>query len=267
MHRTSGTTTVLVDALLILMLAGCGGTASNGIEATLEAQRQESRIATAVQATVAAEREGGATTVALQNTEPALAQATIQVLPAATAKPRPTRAAPTVRPSPRPQPTIAPTPRPQPTIAPTPQPPPVADVPIYDLLLGKTIDDDEVASFIIDNRCSLSMMHYSCRNIGVELSETTSGRMVSVFLFAEGADKYHEYQGALPENITWTDQRAGIEQMLGEPDELGGGEGIEVWASYNPGSFSRYDVTITYNTFDLNDRQARMHHILIHLPQ
>lgn len=127
----------------------------------------------------------------------------------------------------------------------------------YRELLGRSPSDPAVAS-LISGHCSHEM-NYLCRRDGVEFAIGENGRIRTVFLYAQGADGFAAYTGALPLDLRWGQTRAEVEARLGPPDDGGGVAEIYAWASYrSPG------VLITYDTFDPSDLQARLRSVSIH---
>jgi hypothetical protein len=127
-------------------------------------------------------------------------------------------------------------------------------------LLGLTLSDQAVVDFILGNNCVLVGMHYMCRSVGVELSLTTSQKVVTVFLFAEGAEGYKKFKGKLPFGLSWAHTRAQIEANLGAPTASGGGGSMNYWVSYQPRKLG-----ITYKTLSTTDMDATMHNLQVRL--
>jgi len=79
------------------------------------------------------------------------------------------------------------------------------------------------------------------------------------FLYAEGADKFKQYRGELPEGLRILETRREVEQKLGEPKISGGEEVIPFWAAY-----PSKGVSITYVSKDTKDLGNRIHHLTVY---
>jgi hypothetical protein len=129
----------------------------------------------------------------------------------------------------------------------------------YSDLLNQSLGNPTVSSFVRAH-CS-SEMNYLCRRSGIEFTIGETGRVRTVFLYAQGADGFQAYTGQMPFGLRWSDTRADIEARLGTPDYIGGTDSTNVWTSYK----SR-GILIFYDTFAPDDMSAHMHHISIRQP-
>lgn len=115
-----------------------------------------------------------------------------------------------------------------------------------------------MVQFILNNGCRLVGMHYVCKNVGVELSLDTGQKVVTVFMYAQGADGFQPYQGELPHGLTWRDRRRDVEAKLDRPSATGGGGTLNVWASYQS-----LRMQVAYNTFNPQDMNAPLFSVQI----
>lgn len=135
----------------------------------------------------------------------------------------------------------------KPTVAPRSPTPATAlgtatGVTSYAALAGKSITSPEVASLLHSNQCSISGSHYLCYSAGIELSFDSNNRVILVVLNRTRGD-WKQYQGPLPEGISWNDTRDAVERKLGAPTaSYDGVSGIRAWAQYARGA-----VVVTFD--------------------
>jgi hypothetical protein len=122
----------------------------------------------------------------------------------------------------------------------------------YETLLGKTLDDNVVSDFILQNNCQLSGFHYICKSIGVELSLDSGQRVVTVFMYAQGVDGFDEYTGDLPYGLTWNSTRSDVQGQLGSPNA----QGTETYTSWD--AYQDRGVYVDYDSPSAEDLSARM---------
>jgi hypothetical protein len=124
----------------------------------------------------------------------------------------------------------------------------------YQDFLGKNVYEDRLLIL----GCQLDF-NYVCKFRGVELSTDANGKIVTVWLYAQGADGFQQFEGKLPYGLTWQDTRAEVERKLGLPSESHEGiDEIKSWALYQNG-----ELLITYNTVSAQDPSALMYSILV----
>jgi hypothetical protein len=59
---------------------------------------------------------------------------------------------------------------------------------------------------------------------GLELLCDTNDRIMTVFLFSEDLDGFHQYKGKLPGGLGFSDGREAVTKKFGLPDCSGGGD-------------------------------------------
>lgn len=126
----------------------------------------------------------------------------------------------------------------------------------YEKLLGKPLDDPDVAQFIRSS-CKAEM-HYVCRSHGIEISD--DGQIIKgLWLYAQGSDGFQQYPGKLPYDLVWQDTRAQVEEKLGVPSESYDGIGeTRAWVFYPD-----IELLITYDTASNANPADLMYSILI----
>jgi len=102
--------------------------------------------------------------------------------------------------------------------------------------------------------------YYNYKPAGISLEFNTQDQLETIFFYSEGADGFSQYQGDLPYGLSFQQTRTQIENILGAPDDSGGGA-IDIWTSYHSKG-----IGITYRTKLPDDLYARMHHISISKP-
>jgi hypothetical protein len=143
----------------------------------------------------------------------------------------------------------------------------------YEGVLGKSLNDKDVADFIVSNHCSGNGAFQLCKNAGMALWTDKGQTVKSVYLYPTSVNGFAAYKGALPFGLAANDTMATIEQKFGQPkvihapqagwepglpDEAGSPDYIHYWAIYK-----RFGVTVIYNSPSANDRNATVNAILI----
>lgn len=149
----------------------------------------------------------------------------------------------------------------------------VAKPAAYEVVLGKSLNDRDVADFIASNNCSSAGSFQLCKQVGMSLWLDTDQKVKSVYLYLSSADGFSAYKGALPFGLAARDTRAAIEQKFGQPkvvhasqagwvpglpDQGGSPDYVHFWAIYK-----RFGVTIIYNSPSAYDQSAGVYAILI----
>lgn len=125
--------------------------------------------------------------------------------------------------------------------------------PLYRALLGQPMDSS--SSFLHSN-CDAGV---TCKHLGMEIGDW-DGKIVSVTLHNRGQD-FAAYSGELPNDLSWSDTRADVEQKLGPPDRLTGGNYVGYFAAYE-----RLGLLITYTGRSADDYSATMESIKVQQP-
>lgn len=143
----------------------------------------------------------------------------------------------------------------------------------YQAVLGKSISDNGVADFIASNKCSSTSQFQLCRGVGIALWIDPAQKVNTVYLYAESENGFAPYKGVMPFGLAFKDTMADVEQKFGQPkvvqapqagwtpglpDAGSSPDRIHYWAVYE-----RFGVTIVYNTPFANDKNARIHSILV----
>jgi hypothetical protein len=148
-----------------------------------------------------------------------------------------------------------------------------AKVVTYQDVLGKSLNNEDVASFIASNSCTRSGHFQLCPSAGVVIWVAADQMIKTAYLYIQNTDEFAAYQGELPFGLASNDTMADVEQKLsqlrvehapqagwepGLPDASGTPDHIHYWALYE-----RFGVTIVYNTASANDKGATIHAILV----
>jgi hypothetical protein len=136
-------------------------------------------------------------------------------------------------------------------------------------LLGKNRDSPEVKRFqeMVGEKAEESefesgkFFFYSWKSKGLSLS-FVSGKLEVVFMYAEGADGFKQYQGELPAKLSFTDTRSEVEKKLGKPEVSGGDGVIPFWVVY-----PSEGVLVGYVSKDTKDQKNRIHHLGLRSPR
>jgi hypothetical protein len=102
-----------------------------------------------------------------------------------------------------------------------PTEPATAKVPLYKLLLGKSLTDEVVADFVASNHCTVTNPYVYCREAGMDLLIDSNQTVVSVFLYLNKAPgfvpneaDYTPYNGELPFGLKFYDTLEAVEYKL-----------------------------------------------------
>jgi hypothetical protein len=143
----------------------------------------------------------------------------------------------------------------------------------YQAVLGKSLNNNDVADFIASNNCNPSGPFQLCPSVGVVLWADADQTIKTAYLYISNSDEFAAYKGELPLGLASNDTMAGVEQKLGQPkvehapqagwepglpDAGGTPDHIHYWAVYN-----RFGVTIVYNSPSADDKGATIHAILV----
>lgn len=142
----------------------------------------------------------------------------------------------------------------------------------YEAVLGKSLQAQDVASFIASNNCSSIGTFQLCNAAGVAL-QVSQNKVETVYLYPNKTDDFAAYTGALPLGLAFNDTMADVEDWLGQPrvthapqagwepglpDQSGTPDHVHYWATYK-----RFGVTIVYNSPSAADKGANIYAILV----
>jgi hypothetical protein len=149
----------------------------------------------------------------------------------------------------------------------------VPDAAAYEAVLGKTLDDQDVADFIASNRCAGKGQVQMCNAAGVALQVGQSQTVETVYLYPNKTNDFAAYSGALPLGLSAGDTMASVEEKFGQPrvqhvpqagwepglpDESGTPDHVHYWATYK-----RFGLTVVYNSPSAADKGATIYSILV----
>jgi hypothetical protein len=143
----------------------------------------------------------------------------------------------------------------------------------YEAVLGKSLNDQDVADFIASNRCSSTGQFHLCNAAGMALLTGQSQKVETVYLYPNKSDDFAAYKGTLPLGLLANDTLASVEEKFGQPkvpqapqagwqpglpDASGTPDHLHYWATYK-----RFGVTIVYNSPSATDKGATIYAILV----
>ena len=142
----------------------------------------------------------------------------------------------------------------------------------YQAVLGKSLNDKDVADFIASNNCAGDTQFQLCKAVGMALWINSDKMVKTVYLNLNNADGFAAYKGELPFGLASNDTMATVEQKFGQPKEV-----HALQAGWEPGLpdeggapdhihysaiYKRFGVTIVYNSPSASDKGATIHAIL-----
>ncbi|HET9905475.1 MAG TPA: hypothetical protein VFQ23_02505 [Anaerolineales bacterium] len=130
----------------------------------------------------------------------------------------------------------------------------------YQTVLGKLLNDKDVANFIATNHCTSAAEFKVCKEAGMALWVDTSQIVKMVYMYSGNSDAFRRYRGPLPFGLSFYDPMWRVKEKLrglnvddslslqdswqaGLPDEEGSPDHIHYWAIYK-----RYGMTVLYNS-------------------
>lgn len=153
-----------------------------------------------------------------------------------------------------------------------PEEQPVPKAAVYEVLLGKSLNDKEVVEFISNNHCTASGSFQLCQSAGLALWLDAARIVRTVYLYIYNSDEFAPYKGELPYGLKFYDTLGLVEYKLrkleGEddlqspwevamPKEGASPDHIHYWVFYR-----RLGLTIVYNS-PAADEDATIYAILI----
>ena len=125
----------------------------------------------------------------------------------------------------------------------------------YQVVLGKPLNDNEVANFIATNHCSPEAEYRLCEDAGMALWTDSDLIVKTVYLYAGNSAGFRRYRGQLPYGLSFYDPMWRVEeklrdlnandtlQQLGLPDE-----GVSPDHMYYRAVYRRFGMTVIYNS-------------------
>jgi hypothetical protein len=135
----------------------------------------------------------------------------------------------------------------------------------YQAVLGKSLNDKDVADFIASNNCVSATQFQVCKEAGVAFWLDTDQIVKTVYLYLNNVDGFAAYRGELPLGLKFYDSLGAVEYKLKErgvgnaglPDEAAMPDHLHYWAMYK-----QVGVTIVYNE-PYPDEDASIYAILV----
>lgn len=142
----------------------------------------------------------------------------------------------------------------------------VSKAPVYESILGKSLNDDVVTDFITGNSCSRVDQFLLCKTVGMALWTDSNQVVETVYLYLNDADGFAAYKGELPYGLKFYDIMGAVEYKLkkqgvgkaGLPDEGATPDHLRYRATYH-----RAGMTIIYNSPSPGDEDATIYAILL----
>lgn len=143
----------------------------------------------------------------------------------------------------------------------------------YQTMLGKPVSDRLVVDFITSNGCKASGSFQLCPSAGLALWADEDRVVETAYLYLGSSGDFAPYRGELPLGLEPTDTMADIEEKLGQPvvvhaPQAGWEPGLPDQGSapdrfHYRAVYSRFGVTILYDSPSPKDRNASIHAILV----
>ena len=143
----------------------------------------------------------------------------------------------------------------------------------YAVVLGKSLNDQDVVDFIASNRCSSTGQFHLCNAAGMALVTGQGQKVETVYLYPSPIPGFAAYKGTLPLGLSANDTMASVEDKFGQPkvqqapqagwesglpDESGTPDHTHYWAMYK-----RFGVTVVYNSPSATDQGATIYAVLV----
>ena len=139
----------------------------------------------------------------------------------------------------------------------------------YQAVLGRSLNNKDVADFIVNNNCS-PMEHFQlCKDAGMAFWADSNQIVRTVYLYAGNADGLRRYLGELPFGLSFYDPMWRVEEKLrnqnvddsfqqaGLPDEASSPDHMHYWAVYK-----QLGMTVIYNS-PAADEDAYIYAVLV----
>lgn len=141
----------------------------------------------------------------------------------------------------------------------------VSKAPVYESILGKSLNDDVVTDFITGNSCSRVEQFLLCKTVGMALWTDSNQVVETVYLYLNNADGFAPYEGELPFGLKFYDNLGAVEYKLnrqglgnaGLPDLAAVPDHMHYRATYHQAG-----LTILYNS-PFPDEDATIYAILL----
>ena len=117
----------------------------------------------------------------------------------------------------------------------------------YQAVLGKSLNDKEVADFMTTHNCSSAAQFQLCQDAGMAFWINPNQIVDTVYLYSRNAEGFRKFKGKLPFGLTFYDPMWQVQQKLrdlneddtsqaswnaGLPDEASSPDHIHYWAVY-----------------------------------
>ena len=127
----------------------------------------------------------------------------------------------------------------------------------YQAVLGKSLNDKDVADFMVANNCLSEAQFQVCREAGMAFWIDPNQNVDMVYLYSRNAEGFRKFTGKLPFGLTFYDPMWQVQQKLrdlkeddqgtawnaGLPDEASSPDHIHYWADYK-----ELALTVIYNS-------------------
>ena len=145
---------------------------------------------------------------------------------------------------------------------------PAPTLPALTAVLGKDTTSDELkaihkaagAAPKEDVIIARDWFYHSWKELGLSL-RFGKGKVVFIFLYADGVDKFKQYPGELPKKLSFTDTLTDVERKLGAPDSVSNNTGSVI------ATYESLGVRVDYVSKDLDDKKNRIKSIGLFHPK
>ena len=136
----------------------------------------------------------------------------------------------------------------------------------YKAVLGKSLTDQEVVSFVVSNNCSSAAQFQLCEDIGVALLIASNQIVKTVYLYLNNSEGFDPYKGELPFGLKFYDTMGAVEYKLkrqgvgnaGLPDSGDTPDHLHYWANYRQAG-----LTLIYNSPSAGDEDATIYAVVV----